>query len=168
MSKRARLPGRLFQPILGKLLGVMVLGNVGFALAQDSTFSTTVGMAVLCLDDVEPGFFFNYLNNVKPPYKREQGAYWFKVTGAFFGAPVSEVFVSDGSSRYSFVGMVSSLAPVELAAAIAVGAPAGGNFRSSDPADKYSIFVSPAGSQIVYQGKKGKIFCRRDRIQQQD
>lgn len=168
MKKRARMPGWMFQPMLGKLLGILFLVNVGFAPAQDSTFSTTVGMAILCLDDVEPGFFFNHLSNVKPAYKRELGAYWFKVAGDFFGAPVSEVFVSDGSSRHSFVGMVSSLGPVELAAAIALGAPAGGNFRSTDPADKYSILVSPAGSQIVYQGKKGKIFCRRDRIRQQD
>ena len=164
MKKGARLPGKLFQP----LLGILFLVNVGFALAQDSTFPTTVGMAVLCLDDVEPGFFFNYMSNVKPAYKREQGAYWFKVAGSLFGAPVSEVFVSDGSSRHSFVGMISSLAPIELAAAIAVGAPAGGNFRSINPVDKYSILVSPAGSQIVYQGKTGKIFCRRDRIRLQD
>lgn len=123
---------------------------------------------MLCLGDVEPGFFVNYLSNVKPAYKREQGAYWFKVAGEFFGAPISEVFVSDGSSRHSFVGMVSSLAPVELAAAIAEGAPAGGSFRSINPADKYSMLVSPAGSQIVYQGKKGKIYCRRDRILQQN
>ena len=162
------MPGKLFQPMLGKLFGILLLVNVGFALAQDSTFSTTVGMAVLCLDDVEPGFFFNYMSNVKPAYKREQGAYWFKVAGTFFGAPVSEVFVSDGSSRHSFVGVLSSLAPVELAAAIAVGAPAGGNFKSIDPADKYSILVSSTGSQIVYQGKKGKMFCRRDRIRQLD
>jgi hypothetical protein len=154
--------------MLGKLLGVLFCVNAGIVSAQDSTFSTNVGMAVLCLGDVDPGYFFNYLSNVKPAYKREQGAYWFKVTGDFFGAPVIEVFVSDGSSRHSFVGMVSSLAPVELAAAVAVGAPAGGNFRSIDPADKYSILESPAGSQIVYQGKKGKIFCRRDRILQQD
>jgi hypothetical protein len=160
MRKRARMPGRL--------LGMLILLNVGFASAQDSTFSTTVGTAVLCLDDVEPGFFFNYMSKVKPAYKRELGAYWFKVAGQLFGAPVSEVFVSDGSSRHSFVGMVSSLAPVELAAAIALGAPAGGNFRSINPADKYSILESPAGSQIVYQQKNGKIFCRRDRIRQDD
>jgi len=168
MRKRARMPGRLFQAMRGKLLGILLLLNVTFASAQDSTFSTIVGMAVLCLDDVEPGFFFNYLSNVKPAYKREQGAYWFKVAGQLFGAPVSEVFVSDGSSRHSFVGMVSSLAPVELAAAIAAGAPAGGNFRSIDPADKYSILESPAGSQIVNQQKNGKIFCRRDSIRQDD
>lgn len=71
------MPGRLFQPMLRKCLGILFLANVGFASAQDSTFPTTVGMAVLCLGDVEPGFFFNYLSNAKPAYKREQGAYLF-------------------------------------------------------------------------------------------
>jgi hypothetical protein len=82
MRKRARLPGRLFQPMLGKLLGILFLLNVGFASAQESTFSTTVGMAVLCLDDVEPGFFFNYLSNVKPAYKREQGLQYLEANSA--------------------------------------------------------------------------------------
>jgi len=157
-----------FSSMRNKLLGVLFCMHGVFAWAQDSTFSTTVGMAVLCLDDVEPGFFYNYMSNIKRAYKREQGAYWFKTPGQLFGAPVTEVFVSDGSSPYLFVGIVSSLPPVELAAAVAASAPAGGSFKSVNPADKFASFISPAGSEIVYQGKNGKMFCRRDRIRPPD
>lgn len=154
--------------MLNKLLGVLFFLNLNCAWAQDSTFSTTVGMAVLCIDDVEPGFFYNYMSKIKRAYKREQGAYWFKTPGQLFGAPVTEVFVSDGSAPYSFVGIVSSLPPVELAAAVAASAPAGGNFRSINPADKFASFISSTGAEIVYQGKNGKMFCRRDRIRPPD
>ncbi len=157
-----------FWSMRNKLLGVLFCVNGVFAWAQDSTFSTTVGMAVLCIDDVEPGFFYNYMSNIKRAYKREQGANWFKTPGQLFGASVTEVFVSDGSSPYSFVGIVSSLPPVELAAAVAASAPAGGSFKSVNPADKFASFSSPAGSAIVYQGKNGKMFCRRDRIRLSD
>ena len=79
-----------------------------------------------------------------------------------------EVFVSDGSSPHSFVGAVSSLPPDQLAEAMATGAPAGGNFKKTNPRDKYSSFVSLAGSEIVFQGKNGKIYCRRDRARLSD
>lgn len=163
------LAARLVFPSMHRtLLGALLCVSAVFAWAQDSTFSTRVGMAALCIDDVEPGFFYNYMSNIKRAYKREQGAYWFKTPGQLFGAPVTEVFVSDGSSPYVFVGIVSSLPPVELAAAVAAGAPAGGSFRSVNPADKFASFISPAGSEIVYQGKYGKLFCRRDRIRLND
>lgn len=166
LSVLAARPGFRFS--LNKLLGVLFCVNAGLASAQSSTFSTTVGMAVLCIDDVEPGFFYNHMSNIKRAYKREQGAYWFKTPGQLFGAPVTEVFVSDGSSPHSFLGIVSSLPPVELAAAVAASAPAGGNFRSVNPADKFASFISSTGSEIVYQGKYGKMFCRRDRIRLSD
>ena len=138
------------------------------ALAQGATFSITVGMAVLCLDDVEPGFFYNYMNKTSRPFKREKGAYWFKTTEPLFGAPLTEVFVSDGSSPHSFVGAVSSLPPDQLAEAMATGAPAGGNFKKTEPRNKYSSLMSLAGSEIVFQGKNGKIYCRRDRARLSD
>ena len=150
------------------LLGYLSVFFSTFALAQGSTFSITLGMAVLCLDDVEPGFFYNYMNKTSRPSKREKGAYWFKTSEPLFGAPVTEVFISDGSSKHTFVGVVSSLPPDQLADAIATGAPAGGNFKKVNPVDKYSTYISPAGSEIIFQGKNGKMFCRRDRIRLAD
>lgn len=145
------------------LLGVLLCVN-GLAWAQQSTFSTTVGMAVLCLGDVEPGFFYNYMSQIKPPARREHGAFWFKTSEQLFGAPLSEVFVSDGSTRHSFVGVVSSLPPDQLAEKVATAAPAGGRFKKRNPHDKYSSFISASGAEIAFQGKNGKLFCRRDRV----
>lgn len=131
---------------------------------DDSTFSATFGPAILCLDDLEPGYFYNYLRQRQRPYKIEQGAYWFKTSDQLFGAPLTEVFVSDDSSRYAFVGAVSTLSPSELAATVSAAAPAGGSFKRLSRTDRYSIYASPIGSVIAYQGNKGKIFCYRDRI----
>ena len=150
--------------MLNIFLGIIFLTTASFAFAQGSTFSMTVGMAVLCIDDVEPGFLYNYMSKINRLTSHEHGAYWFKTSEQFFGVPVTEVFVSDGSSRYSFVGIVSSLPPDQLAGAVAAAAPAGGGFKKLNPADKYSTFISAAGSEIVFQGKSAKMFCRRDRI----
>lgn len=149
------LCGKAWPAILGLLI------STG-AWPQDSTLPTSLGMAILCLDDVEPGYFYNAMR--RRPYKTEDGAYWFKTSAQLFGAPVTEVFVSDGSSRHAFVGAISSLSPAELAAVVSAGAPAGGGFKRVSRTDRYAPFVSPTGSEIVYQGNKGKIFCRRDRI----
>jgi len=135
-----------------------------FAIAQGSTFSTTVGTAVLCLDDVEPGFFRNYMTAIKPAYKQEQGAYWFKASAEMYGAAVTEVFVSDESSAHRFIGVLTSLPPDQLAEAVNKAAPAGTGFRKDNPDDKYSTYTSLSGSVIAFQGKNGKMYCRRDRM----
>ena len=145
--------------------GIISLAIATCAWSQDSTFSTTFGSAILCLDDLAPGYFYNTMRQRQRPYKTEHGAYWFKTSELLFGAPLTEVFISDGSSQYVFVGAVSSLSPAELAAVVSAAAPAGGGFKRLSRTDRYSIFVSPAGSEIAYHGKKGKIFCRRDRTQ---
>jgi hypothetical protein len=142
---------------------------IGLAMAtcvwsQGSPLPTTFGTAILCLDDLAPGYFYNTMRQYQRPYKIENGAYWFKSSGELFGAPLTEVFISDGSSRYDFVGAVSSLSPVELAEVVSANAPVGGGFTRLSRTERYSIFVSRIGSEIAYQGKKGKIFCRRDRI----
>jgi hypothetical protein len=148
-----------------RLFGAMLLflGSCAFA-QQSSNFSVTIGTAVLCLDDIEPGYFFNYLRKTKPPVRHEQGAYWFSTQESFFGIPLKEVFLSDGSSEYTFVGLVTSLTPQQLVDALSESAPAGGRFRKREPENKYSVFVSPAGSVIAFQGKFAKIFCRRDKV----
>jgi len=143
---------------------VALLAISSYAVAQGTTFATTVGTAVLCLDDVEPGFFRNYMTAIKPSYKQEQGAYWFKATAEMYGAAVTEVFVSDESSAYRFVGVLTSLPPDQLADAVNKAAIAGVPFEKDNPKDKYSTYSSPSGSVIAFQGKNGKMYCRRNRI----
>jgi len=145
------------------ILALTMVASFAHAHAQGSTFATTVGTAVLCLDDVEPGFFRNFMTAIKPSYKQEQGAYWFKATADMFGVPVTEVFVSDGSSAHRFVGILSSLPPDQMAEAVNNAALAGITFQKDNPKDKYSTYSSPSGSIIAFQGKNGKMYCRRDR-----
>jgi hypothetical protein len=145
----------------------LFLGSRAFA-QQSSTFSVTIGTAVLCLDDIDPGYFFNYLNKIKPPIRHEQGAYWFSTKESLFGIPLREVFISDGSGEYTFVGLVASLTPQQLVDALAENAPAGGRFRKRDPKDKHSTFISPAGSVIAFQKRFAKIFCARDKAKRME
>ena len=135
---------------------------------QNSTFSVTVGSAVLCLDDVEPGYFYNYMSKLGRVSRREQGAYWFKTGEQLYGAQLREVFVSDGSSPHSFVGVVASVPPPQLIEALALAPSGGSKFAQTNPKDKYSAYVSPEGAQIVFQGRNAKLFCRRDRIRRND
>ncbi|MDR1164110.1 MAG: hypothetical protein LBM17_09820 [Candidatus Accumulibacter sp.] len=155
--------------MIAKLLGaaLFLLGSCAFA-QQSSTFSVTIGTAVLCLDDIDPGYFFNYLNKIKPPARHSEGAYWFATKESFFGTPLKEVFVSDGSGEYTFIGLVTRLTPQQLVDALSESAPAGGRFRKREPRNKYSVFISPAGSIIAYQGKFAKIFCRRDKVRREE
>jgi hypothetical protein len=149
-----------------QIIGLLALfGLCGSpAMAQGSSFSMTVGTAVLCLDDLDPGFLYNYMAQLKPSYKREEGAYWFKTATDMFGVPVTEVFISDGSSEHNFVGVLSSLPPDQIVEAIGNGAPTGGVFIKDNPADKYSTYSSAGGSVVAFQGKNGKVYCRRDRL----
>lgn len=152
-----------------KLLGVALFCSGACVFAQQSSnFSVTVGTAVLCLDDIDPGYFYNYLRKTKPSARREQGAYWFTVKETLFGIPLKEVFVSDGSSEYSFIGALTLLTPDQLANALAENAPAGGNFKKINPRDKYSVYVSSPGAIIAFQGKFGKVFCRRDKVRRSE
>lgn len=142
---------------------IIALAMAAGACSQEAPLPATLGNAILCLDDLAPGYFYNAMG--QHPYKIENGAYWFKTSAQLLGVPLTEVFISDGSSRYDFVGAVSSLSPVELAEAVSANVPAGGSFQRLNRTDRYSIFVSRIGSEIAYHGKKGKIFCRRDRIE---
>ena len=90
-------PRRAFPALVKLLIGLMFSLSAALAWAQGINFSTTVGMAALCLDDLEPGFLYNTLRKLKAPSRHEQGAYWFTIAEPLFTAPVSEVFVSDGA-----------------------------------------------------------------------
>lgn len=129
--------------------------------AQDATFEMTLGPAVLCRADLDPAYFHAYLTAIKKSYKREQGAYWFKVSAQLYGAPVTEAFVSDGSSDHVFIGVVSSLPPPQLAESLSEAR--ADSFKPLVPADKHSAYRSAKGAQIVYQARNAKLFCRGDR-----
>jgi hypothetical protein len=129
------------------------------ALAAPSTFGTIFGSAVLCFDDVDHAYFYDYLSaSFGPAYKREGGAYWFKADARLWGMDISDVIVSDDSSAWVFVAAVSDATPDKLDEAIAAAAGV-----RHDKADQSAFPVRQArqGSKIVYFNTKSKIYCAR-------
>lgn len=129
--------------------------------AAPSHFGVEIGHAILCLNHLDPGYFYNYLvQHFRPPYKQSDGAYWFRVEAQLWTAKISEVFVSDGSSNYVFIGAITPSSPPELAKAIAQDAKVGVVFREVDPAWSFTPYQANTGSEIAHQGDNTKIFCK--------
>ena len=144
--------------VMGALL--MITAYPGSALAVPSTFGTTIGSALLCLDQIDPFYFWSYLNQFfGPPYKQEGGAYWFKVQTSLWGAPISDVLVSDGSGQVIFLAAAfTNTKPDALSGAISGSTGIG--YTVSEPI-QYSPLMSNLGSKIIYFGQDSKIFCSK-------
>jgi hypothetical protein len=135
---------------------LMSLAAVG-AGAAPNTFGPVIGSALLCRSHLDNAYFYAYLSTAfGPSYKHEGGAYWFKADGNLWGAPVTDVLVSDDSSELVFVGAVSEIAPDKLDEAIRNAA--GVRHLAAD-ASKYPVRQSRPGSKIVYFKDKSKIYC---------
>ena len=127
------------------------------AHAAPSTFGPVIGSALLCRSGLDNAYFYRWMvDNFGPSYKREGGAYWFKVEAKLWGAEVNEVMVSDDSSEVVFVAAVIDMAPDKLDEAIRVAA--GPRHRAQD-ASRYPPREAQPGSQIVYFKEKSKIYC---------
>lgn len=124
-----------------------------------STFSGVIGNALLCRSHLDNRYFHDYLaTSFGPAYKREGGAWWFKVEATLWGAEVKEVMVSDDSSELVFIAAVTDSTPEELEGAIRAGT--GTAFRPVD-ASPYPLRVSNPGSTIAYMNDKSKIYCKK-------
>jgi hypothetical protein len=129
------------------------------ASAMPSTFSQVVGNALLCRSHLDNRYFHDYLSSAfGPAYKREGGAYWFKVEATLWGAEVKEVMVSDDSSDLVFIGALTESTPEALEGAIR--AASGTAFRAVD-ATPFPLRVSKPGSTIAYMNDKSKIYCAK-------
>lgn len=142
---------------------VMTVQFHGAALAAGgaipSTFGSTIGAALLCVDHVDPSYFLSYMNQFfGPPYKTEGGAYWFKVQGTLWGANMTDVMVSDGAYEQVFVAASFKENPQKLADAIAGVA---GVRYLSEGATQYSPLISSLGSKIIYSGQNSRIYCSK-------
>lgn len=105
-------------------------------------------------------FFYDYLTaSFGPSYKRAQGAYWFRAKTQLFGKDVKEVFISDQSSDWIFVGALFNTKPDDLAKAVQVSA--GTNFIKTVSGYQYSPYQSQGTSEIMWQDKDSKLLCRR-------
>ena len=123
-------------------------------------FSVTIGPAILCRDNLDMKFFYDYLTaSFGPSTKQEEGAYWFKAKAQLFGKDVKEIFVSDQSSGWAFVGVVFNATPDDLAKS--VQASAGPIYVKTDTGYRYSPYRSQGASEIMWQNKNAKLLCRQ-------
>ena len=127
---------------------------------QPSTFGPVIGSALLCRDQIDNKYFYSWLNaRFGAPYKHEGGAFWFRTGEAtLWGAPVTEVMVSDDTSELAFLGAVAEVPPDELEQAVRA---ASGVPHLARDASAYPLRVAKPGSTIVYYNTKSKIYCAR-------
>lgn len=136
------------------------------AWSAPSTFGGVIGAAVLCLDQIDPAYHYRYLKEAfaDPPQRRE-GAYWFKSGGAaLWGLPVTEIFVSDGTSRFDFVGVVMESMPDKVVEAIAQKQRLGGWSHQALNESATPVRVAPTGTAVVYFKGRSKVWCARTRL----
>ena len=151
--------------ILSPLLAIALAAVPGVAGAQSgdkppSTFGPVIGSALLCRDQLDNRYFHAWLTAAfGPPYKHEGGAYWFRTGEAtLWGAPVSEVMVSDDTSELVFLAAVAEVPPDQLEQSIR--AAAGVRHLAAD-ISPYPLRVSNPGSKIAYYNTKSKIYCAK-------
>ncbi len=132
------------------------------AWAQSSTFSDTIGNAVLCRDVLDPAYFFRYLSTeYGVPYQHQGGAWWFKTPKTrLWDVPVTAVAVSDDQGSLLFVMVMTDLAPDKLAQAIM--ADAGVRFDKGS-VSVHPVLVSSTGSMIAWADTQSKIYCAQSR-----
>lgn len=82
------------------------------ALAAPGHFSSTIGSALLCQDQIDGYYFTDYMNTYfGKPTKVEGGAYWWKVQSNLFGSEVDSIFVSQETTSSVFIGAIFSDEP---------------------------------------------------------
>jgi hypothetical protein len=160
MAVQAVKPGRWCAPLLAALLAWSGAAGAQSQDKQPSTFAPVVGAALLCHDQIDNAYFYNYLKTAfGPPYKHAGGAYWFRTGEAtLWGAPVSEVMVSDDTSALVFLAAVAEVPPDELEQSIRKAA--GVRHLAADTSS-YPLRISTPGSTIAYYNTKSKIYCAK-------
>ena len=140
-----------------------ILAGAASAQTQDkqpSTFGPVIGGALLCRDQIDNKYFYSWLSShFGAPYKHEGGAFWFRTGEAtLWGAPVTEVMVSDDTSELVFLAAVAEVPPDQLEQS--VRSAAGVRYPAAD-SSQYPLRVSATGSKIAYYNSKSKIYCAK-------
>ena len=161
LPARALRPSLL--PLLPLLLPLLMAAGAASAQTQDkqpSTFGPVIGSALLCRDQIDNKYLYSWLtSHFGAPYKHEGGAFWFRTGEAtLWGAPVTEVMVSDDTSELAFLAAVAEVPPDQLEQSIrgAAGVP----YLAAD-ASSYPLRISAPGSTIAYYNNKSKIYCAK-------
>lgn len=161
----AKLPALVRVSVLVSALGCTLLASpAARAAAPQPSFGIEIGNALLCLNQLNSKYFFDYLYEAfGPPYKTEGGAYWFKATNniAIWGVPLTDVLVNDGSSPADFIGAYFKDTPVKLTDAISKAV--GIRFTPEDTS-AYPMRQSQAGAKIVYNDVNAKMYCAKSKF----
>jgi|GEM_PF-1208898 hypothetical protein len=145
--------------ITGALAALALLAHAPAQAIAHTDFSVTIGPAVLCRDKLEMKFYYDYLKgSFGQPYKHEQGAYWFRTKAQLFGKDLNEVFVSDQSTDWEFVGAVFKVKPDELAKTLQ--SDVGPIYIKTAAGYQYSPYATQSLSEIMWQGNNAKLLCR--------
>jgi hypothetical protein len=127
-------------------------------VAVPSHFSSTIGSALLCQDQIDGYFFTDYMNTYfGQPSKTEGGAYWWKVSSTLFGAQVDSIFISQESISSVFIGAIFSEAPDALRENIQKAT--GVAFKSTNNSERW---ISPSFSTLLKYNETmtpSKLFC---------
>ncbi|HEX5365024.1 MAG TPA: hypothetical protein VFW59_12240 [Gallionella sp.] len=126
----------------------------GPAAAAPGNFSSVIGSALVCNDQVNSAYFNGYMKQFfGAPAFTAGGANWWKVNDSLFNAPVEYVFVGTG---HDFIGATFRTRPAELVV----------NIRDAMGIEYKQIraetWVSPAaGALITYHDKNtpSKMYC---------
>jgi hypothetical protein len=147
----------------GWLPALLAAAGAASAQAPDqplSTFGPVIGSALLCRDQIDNRYFHAWLTaHFGAPYKHAGGAYWFRTGEAtLWGAPVTEVMVSDDTSELVFLAAVAESPPDQLEQS--VRSATGLHYPAAD-ASSYPLRISAPGSTIAYYNNKSKIYCAK-------
>lgn len=140
------------------LLLILTILNINFSFAQENMFTQKTWGVLYNLDQLNINNYYDYYKKeLKKPYKQEAGAIWFKANGkTFFSESIEDVFISDNTSNWIFIGIVVLNNPDKVFENIK-NIP-GARFWKKDKNEKYSPYISNAGTEILWFGEnKSKI-----------
>lgn len=142
--------------------GVTIANAAQAAKPLPSTFNVTIGHALLCLDVIDPAYFFSYLQQqYGPPYQHVGGAWWFKTPNTkLWQVQLTAIMVSDNDATLQFIAAESEVSTDKLAAAIRTDS---GLIFKPGNSGVYPLLVSNTGSIIAWENTKSKIYCAKDR-----
>ncbi len=160
---RLKIVTRLSNRLLALVLACAATVAPAAHAAPQPSFGIEVGNALLCLNQLNSKYFFDYLVAAfGPPYKTEGGAYWFKATNvSLWGMQATDFLVNDSSSQADFIGAYFNTTPVKLTDAIK--AALGIRFTPEDDT-AYPVRQSQAGSKIVYNDTNAKMYCAKSKF----
>ena len=164
--KLSRAP-LLLQSHLSARKIIVILGFLGglvapVAWAQSSTLNDTIGNALLCLDALDPGYFYRYLRaEYGAPYQHQGGAWWFKTPQTYlWQVQINAILVGDEQGGLLFLAAETDVTPDKLAQAVTNWT--GVRFDQGETG-AHPVLVSDAGSKIAYSQTKSKIYCAQSR-----